>query len=213
MRALLASLLLLLVLPGLTRADRKEDNLSEEESEKIREAQDPSERIGVYLGFAQTRLERIEDYRNRPPDPTVDVAAYLEQQFDQYIRITDELKNWIQVQYDRHGDMRAGLKKFIEIGPKQAEQLRHIQQSSDPYVDAYRKNLGDAIDDFDDALDGATKALTDQVKLFGEIKREEKADAHAVQEREKDEKKRAKEEKKLRKKEHQKGVPADADEN
>lgn len=213
MRALLASLLLLMVVPGVTRGERKGDYLSEEETDKIREAQDPSERIGVYVECAQTRLERIDDYRQRPADPMLDTASYLDQQFDQYIRITDELKNWIQVQYDRHADMRAGLKKFIEIGPKQVEQLRHIQQSPDPYVDAYRKNLGDAIDDFDDALDGASKAFSDQVKMFGELKREEKADARTAQEREKEEKKRAKEEKKLRKKEHQQGVPADADEN
>ena len=213
MRALLASLLVFVVVPGLARGERKGDYLSDEEADKIRDAQDPSERIGVYLDLAQTRLVRIEDYRNRPVDPTVDVEGYLDQQFDQYIRITDELKNWIQTQYDRHADMRAGLKKFIEVGPKQAEQLRHIQQSPDPYVAAYRKNLSDAIDDFDDALDGATKALSDQVKMFGELKREEKADARTVQEREKEEKKRAKEEKKLRKKEHEKGVPADKDED
>jgi len=45
-------------------------------------------------------------------------------------------------------------------------------------------------------------------KVFGELKREEKADAQAAKEREKEEKKRAKDEKKLRKKEHEKGIRA-----
>ena len=91
--------------------------------------------------------------------------------------------------------------------------MRHIEQSSDPYAAGYRKSLGDAIDDCTDALDGATKALSEQSKLFGELKREEKADPQTIQNREKEEKKRTKEEGKLRKKEHEKGPPTDKDED
>jgi len=189
----------------------KDDFLTEDEADQIREAQDPSQRIGLYLSFAQVRLDRIDEYRQKPPDPEVDVAGYLAKEFDQYIRITDELKNWIEDQYERRNDMRSGLKKALEVGPHQLEQLRHMESTPDPYTAGYRKNLNDAIDDFSDAVDGATKALSDQSKQFGELKREEKADAQTAKEREKEEKKRAKEEKKLRKKENQKGVPTDQD--
>jgi hypothetical protein len=208
-----ASMLLLMVALGVTPGAQKGDYLSDEEADKLREAQDPSQRIEVYLSLGQVRLDRIENFRNKPPDPDYDIAGYLDKQFDQYIRITDELKNWMQDQYDRRGDMRSGLKKFLELGPKQLEQLRRIQQTPDPYTADYRKSLSDAVDDFNDALDGATKALSGQSKLFGELKREEKADALAAKDREKEEKKRAKEEKKLRKKEHRKGVPGAQDED
>jgi len=208
-----ASVPLLMVGLGAALGAQKGDYLSEEETDQLRETQDPSQRIEIYLSLAQVRLDRAESFRNKPPDPEYDIAGYLDQQFDQYIRITDELKNWIQDQYDQHNDMRRGLKKFLEIGPKQLEQLRHIQQTPDPYTADYRKSLGDAVDDFNDALDGATKAISGQSKVFGELKREEKADALAAKEREKEEKKRAKEEEKLRKKEHKKGVPADHDED
>ena len=141
------------------------------------------------------------------------MPGYLETQLDQYIRITDALKDWIEEHFDRHDDMRAGLKKIMEMGPHQLEQLRRIEESSDPYTAGYHKSLGDAIDDFSDALDGATKALSEQSKLFGELKREEKADAQTIKDREKEEKKRTKEEGKLRKKEHEKGPPTDKDED
>jgi hypothetical protein len=101
----------------------------------------------------------------------------------------------------------------MELGPHQLDQLRHIEQSSDPYAAGYRKSLGDAIDDFSDALDGASKALSEQAKLFGQLKREEKADAQTVKDREKQEKKRTGQEEKLRKKEHEKGPPTDKDED
>ena len=49
--------------------------------------------------------------------------------------------------------------------------------------------------------------------MFGELKREEKADAQTIKDREKEEKKSAKDEGKLRKKEHEKGPPTDPDED
>lgn len=189
-----------------------QDILSDEEDEKVREAQDPSDRIQAYIEFTQTRLERVDEWRQKPADPQLDVSAYLVKMMDQYISLTDEMKNWIDYQFDRQADMRRGLRKFLEAGPHQLQELHRIQESPGPYAADYRKSLGDAIDDLSDALDGATKALQMQVKKFGESKQEEKADAQAEKVREKDEKKRAKEEKKLRKREEKKHhVPSDED--
>jgi Sec-independent protein translocase protein TatA len=213
MRTLMTSALLLPVFLAVGAGAEKPDYLSDDEVDQLREAQAPSERIEKYLSFAQDRLTRFDDYRNRPPNPDYDIPGYLDTQLDQYIRITDALKDWIEDHFDRHDDMRAGLKKILEMGRRQLEQLRHIEQSSDPYAPGYRKTLGDAIDDFTDALDGATKALSEQSKLFGELKREEKADAQTVKDRAKEEKKRTKDEEKLRKKEHEKGPPTDKDED
>ena len=213
MRTLLTSALLLVVSLGVARGAEKGDYLTDDEVDQLREAQEPSQRIETYLAFAQVRLERFDDYRNRPPNPDYDIPGYLDTQLDQYIRITDALKDWIEDHFDRHDDMRAGLKKVLEMGQHQLEQLRHAEDSSDPYAAGYRKTLSDAIDDFTDALDGATKALSEQTKVFGELKREEKADAQTVKDREKEEKKSAKDEGKLRKKEHEKGPPTDPDED
>jgi hypothetical protein len=213
MRTLMTSALLLAVSLGVAAGAEKADYLSDDEVDQLREAQEPSERIEKYLSFAQIRLARFDDYRNRPPNADYDIPGYLDTQLDQYIHITDALKDWIEDHFDRRDDMRAGLKKFLEMGPHQLDQLRHIEQSSDPYAAAYRKSLGDAIDDFTDALDGATKALSEQSKLFGELKREEKADAQTVKDREKQERKRTGQEEKLRKKEHEKGPPTDKDED
>ncbi len=207
------SALLLAVSLGVARGEEKGDYLSEEEADQLRDAQDPSERIEKYLSFAEVRLERFDDIRNRPPNPDYDIPAYLDTQLGQYIRITDALKDWIEDHYDRHDDMRAGLKQILEMGPHQLEQLRRIEQSSDPYAAGYRRSLSDAIEDFTDAVDGATKALSEQSKLFGELKREEKADAQTVKDRQREEQKRSKGEEKLRKKEHEKGPPTDKDED
>lgn len=213
MRTFMTSALLLAVCIGVAAGQEKGDYLSDDEVDQLREAQGASERIEKYLSFAQDRLTRFDDYRSRPPNPDYDTPGYLETQLDQYIRITDALKDWIEDHFDRRDDMRAGLKKVLEVGPHQLDQLQHAEQSPDPYTAGYRKSLNDAIDDFTDALDGATKALSEQVKLFGELKRQEVADAQTVKERAKEEKKQTKEEEKLRKKEHEKGPPTDKDED
>lgn len=186
---------------------QKPDYVSDEEEEKLRDAQAPSDRIVVYLELAQSRLDRIAQFRSQPMDPAYDNGAYIDKLLDQYISLTDDLKNWIQDQYDRKADMRKGLRKALEVGPKQLEDLRRIQASPDAYVADYAKSLHDARDDFTDALDGATKALGDQIKALGELKDEEKADAKSEKERAKGEKKRSKEEEKLRKKESKQNPP------
>jgi hypothetical protein len=145
-------------------------------------------------------------------DPQYDNGAYIDHLLDEYISLTDDLKNWIQDRYDRRGDMRKGLRQVLEMGPKQLNDLRRIQASPDAYAADYVKSLGDAKDDLTDALDGAAKALGDQVKIFGELK-SEKADAQSEKERLKEEKKRTKDEEKLRKKERKQAPPADSDED
>ena len=198
--------------PATTALAQKPDYLSDEEEEKLRDAQDPSERIEVYLVLTQSRLDRIASFRSKPMDPQYDNGAYVDHLLDEYISLTDDLKNWIQDQYDRKGDMRKGLRKALEAGPKQLEDLRRIQDAPEVYAADYAKSLRDARENFTDTLDGATKALGDQIKSFGEIRENEKADAKAEKERTKEEKKRSKEEERLRKKQ-QKQNPPDEDDN
>jgi hypothetical protein len=201
-----------LAAPAMTALAQKPDYVSDEEEDKIRDAQEPSERIEVYLTLAQSRLDRIEGFRSKPMDPQYDNGAYIDHLLDEYISLTDDLKNWIQDQYDRRGDMRKGLRKVLEMGPKQLHDLGRIQESPDAYAADYAKSLRDAKDDLTDALDGATKALADQVKRFGELK-SEKVEAQSEKERLKEEKKRTREEEKLRKKERKQAQPPDRDED
>jgi hypothetical protein len=205
---LVLALLMPLAAPAMTALAQKPDYISDEEEDKIREAQEPSERIEVYLALAQSRLDRIEGFRSKPMDPQYDNGAYIDHLLDEYISLTDDLKSWIQDRYDRRLDMRKGLRKVLEMGPKQLHDLGRIQESPDAYTADYVKSLRDAKDDLTDTMDGATKALAEQVKMLGELK-DEKVEAQSDKDRLKEEKKRNKEEEKLRKKERKQNPPAD----
>ena len=202
----------LLAIASASVGAQKEVSLTVEEEDKIREAHDPAQRIEVYLALAQARLDRFDGFRNKTADPKYDNGTYLDQLLGQYIMLNDELKNWIDDQYRRNGDMRRGLRALLERGPQQLEQLRRIQQSPDTFAKDYGDSLRAAIDQLTDTLDGATRALADQEKKFAALKREEKAAARLSKERAKEEQKRTKEEKKLRKRQHRTGVPAEPDE-
>ncbi len=199
---------------GAALPQTRKDVLTDDEEDKLREEQDPAKRIELFLAFAQDRLNRFIDFRSRPADPKYDTGEYLDRLLGEYIAVDDELKDWIEFQYGRSGDMRKGLHELLERGPQQLEQLRQIQQRPDAFASDYKSSLREAIDDLTDTLDGATKALADQEKKFGELKKEEKTQVQASKERQKDEKKRTREEKKLQKKERkQHKVPEDADED
>jgi hypothetical protein len=217
MRCTFKGTFLMLVLVGLPLASipaQKEAALSEEEEDRLREEQDPGKRIELYIDFAQDRLGQFDQFRQKPADPKYDTGGYLDKLLGEYIALQDELKNWIQYQYDRQGDMRKGLRALLDRGPQQLDELRHIQQEPDHFVSDYRDSLRDAIDNLTDMLDGATTALSSQEKKFGELKRQEKVDEQQAKQAAKDEKKRIKEEEKLRKKERKQGqVPEDADQN
>jgi hypothetical protein len=146
-------------------------------------------------------------------DPKYDNAGYLDDLLSEYIALNEELKNWIEYQYQQQGDMRRGLQKLLERGPQQLVALRGVKEAPDNYSLHYADSLRDAIDQLSDTLDGATQALANQQKKFGEMKQEEKATVQAAKERAKEEKKRSKEEKKLRKRQGKSRVPGESNED
>lgn len=188
-------------------------SLSPAEVDKLRDTQDPSLRIKLYLDLMQTRLQTFDEYRNRPVNPQYKTGKFLGEVLGQYVKLDDELKDWIQFQYNRDGDMRKGLRALLDEAPKQLAELHHFQQTPDPYTAHYTDALGDAIADLEDTLDGATKAMSGQEKKLGELKAKEKEAGKTSNSAIKEEKKRIKEEEKLRKKERKQEQRSSSDEN
>lgn len=188
-------------------------SMTQEEEDRVRDAQDPSERIGVYMELAGLRLERFNAMRATPPDPSDPTyrAETLSRLISQYVALDDELKNWIEDQYDTDHDMRKGLRALINQAPQQLAQLTQDSQTPDRFGADYRQDLADAITDMNDTLNGATRALADQEKKYGALKREEQQDARSAKAAAQEEKKQDKAERKLRKKQKQQAVPEDED--
>ncbi|HEX5481437.1 MAG TPA: hypothetical protein VFZ08_02270 [Terriglobia bacterium] len=187
--------------------------LSQAETDKLRDTQDPGGRIKLYLDLMQVRLQTFDEYRNRPVNPEYKTGKFLAEVMGQYVKLDDELKDWIQFQYNRDGDMRKGLRALLDDGPKQLSELQHFQQTPDPYTARYKDQLGNALADLADTLDGATQAMSGQEKKLGQLKAREKQAGKTSNTAIKEEKKRIKEEEKLRKKERKQRQESGSDEN
>lgn len=196
------AIILLCSFPAVLRAQQRAA-LSAAEVEKLRDTQDPSERIKLYIALMQSRLTTFEINRSRPVDPQVLMGKYLSEVVRQYVDLDDELKDWIQFQYSRDADMRGGLHALLDQAPHQLEELKHAQQNPDPYTAKYRDELADALADLEDTLNGASTALSGQEKKFGELKQQEKLAKKASKVEVKAEKKQIKKEEKLRKREEE----------
>ncbi|MCL5005110.1 MAG: DUF1682 domain-containing protein [Acidobacteria bacterium] len=200
-RAVQSSLIVYLLLAPPWAHARQRADLNSEEVGELRNAQDPSKRISVYLSIAQTRLYRVEGLRNTSPEAQANIGWQVNELLGQYISIDSELKGWIQDQYDHKRDMRSGLRHLLKVAPGQLQFLEHIRSSPGPGASAYSESLRDAIANMNDTINGATEALAAQEKMFPEMKRESKAEARALKKERKEEAKRNKEEEKLNKKE------------
>jgi hypothetical protein len=202
-------LVALVALAPLCAFSQDHGYLTSPEVDKLRDAQDPSGRIKVYLSFEQDRLSRMEAAQ----ESNGDVQVGLDELLSQYISIDNELKDWIQYQYDHDGDMRKGLRILLSDGSKQLEILRHIQSSPRPDAKDDASSLQDAIADMNDTLDGATQALAGQEKKFPEMKEAAKAEARDLKKEQKEQEKLNKKERKMRNEHRKNENPNDAGEN
>jgi hypothetical protein len=191
---LLFALAMLLALVPLRVLAQDHDSLTAVEADKLRDAQDPSERITVYVSFQQDRLGLMA----AASDSNGDNKDSVDDLLNQYISIDNELKDWIQYQFDHEGDMRKGLRVLLDEGSKQLEMLRHIEGSPNPGAKDYADSLREAISDMTDTLDGATQALAAQQKKFPEMAESAKAGAHELQKQRKEQKKLNKKEREMR---------------
>lgn len=204
-----AGLAVLIVLAPVCAHAKDKHYLTSAEVKKLRNAQDPSERIKVYLSFERDRLGQMEVAGQSNGDVRVGFNELL----NQYISIDNEMKDWIQYQYDHDGDMRKGLRSLLSQGPKQLEALRHFQREGGPEAKKNARILKDAIADMNDTLNGATEALAAQEKKFPAMKENAKVEAHALKKEQKEQKKLNKKERKLRNKHRKKENSDDSGEN
>jgi hypothetical protein len=141
---------------------KREDFLTDHEVDVIREAQDPNDRIEVYLHFAHLRLELVrqalETYKpGRSP--------LIHRNLDEYGRIIETIDLVVDDALARDVDVKTGLAK---AAAREAEFLTALEKIlADPQQDSerYQFVLENAVEITQDSMDLAQEDL-------GERKRE-----------------------------------------
>ena len=153
-----------LFVPHIAHAQRSKDPLTPAQEEQVRNVADqPDERIKLYIKFIEERTESIHRTVQRPrtQHPGIDIHNYLEE----FTRLVDELQDNLDAYDDSHIDIRKSLKVVLDHAAKWPAILREPHGSPD--YDFARKTALDAVDSTTQA---ATALLKSQEEYFGKNK-------------------------------------------
>jgi septal ring factor EnvC (AmiA/AmiB activator) len=147
----LARLALAMLLLSTAWAQRRRDPLNPLEEDQLRDAaQDPAERLKLYIVFARTRLTSLEQMR---ADPKVtDRAQQTRDRLQNFLDVYDELNDNLDTFVERKADIRKPLKAVIEADTEFQAKLRALKSSVDASKDESKQydllltNVLDAVD-------------------------------------------------------------------
>src|ERR1700685_445033 len=108
--------------------------LNPEEQDQLRDAaQEPGERLKLYILFARARLTALEQVRADPK--ATDRAQQTRDRLQDFLDVYDELNDNIDIFVERKADLRKPLKAIIEADTEFQAKLRALKSSADASKD------------------------------------------------------------------------------
>lgn len=144
----------LLAAPG---ARAQKDYLTDAEADKIRDAEMPSQRIKLFVGFADDRLKKFKYELERPVQDRRKNERMIDL-MNAYASLMDDAAELVDLGLEKSQDIRAGVK---ELQAKGKECLAYLEKLAEASTETtfYKDSLDDAIVATKDALADAEKAL------------------------------------------------------
>src|SRR5664279_110053 len=191
MRALLALLLLAAPLAA------QRDFLTNDEIEKIREAQEPNLRLKLYADFARERVDLAKSLLNKEKAGR---SVLIHDTLDEYCKILDAIDTVADDALSRKVDVKLGLDAVAAVEKQMLPVLQKVQESHPKDLERYDFVLKQAIETTSDSLDAAQEDLgkrTSEVEARDQKEKQERLDSMSPVEREgkKAEEKKAEEKK------------------
>ena len=160
----LASFLLPLLLLSMAPAQNRRDPLNSREIDQLRDAaQDPDQRLKLFIEFARARLAAIEQMR---ADPKVtDRAQQTHDRLQDFLDVYDELNDNVDAFVDLKADLRKALKGVIEADTEFQAKLRALKasvESSKEETKQYDFLLSNALDAVDSGVQDHRQLLSEQ---------------------------------------------------
>ncbi|MCS7316103.1 MAG: hypothetical protein RMI94_14000 [Bryobacterales bacterium] len=143
----------LLVLPG---EQVRRDFLTADEADQIRLAQEPNERIQLYLRFARQRLELV---RQALEQPKAGRAALIHDTLEDYERIIDAIDTVIDDALRRKLPVEEGIRAVASAEKEFLVLLEKLQAVDAPDRDRYEFVLAQALETTRDSLELAQEDI------------------------------------------------------
>jgi gas vesicle protein len=162
--AILCAAVCLFVAPS--HGQRSRDPLTPNQEEQVRAVADqPNERVKLYIKFIEDRTEAIHHAVVRPA--MQHPGAAIHDNIEDFTRLVDELQDNLDAYDESHSDVRKGLKYLLEHLSKWPAALDEPPGSPD--YDFVRKSAQDAVGNMKQS---ATELLKSQEEYFGKHKAE-----------------------------------------
>ena len=144
------TLLVCALLAAPLAAQQQRDFLTVDEGDQIREAQDPNERLTLYIHFAQQRLSQVDHWlAKEKPGRSILIHDAL----DDYSNIIDAIDTVADDALQRHVDIKLGLTAVATAESEMLLGLQKIQDSQPKDMSRYDFVLRQSIDGTSDSLD------------------------------------------------------------
>ena len=170
-RALVAIAVLLFVITAT--AQKHPDPLNQLEIDKLRDtAQDPLERLKLYVEFARARLQALDQARSNPK--ATDRGVETHDRLQDFLDIFDELNDNVDTFADRKEDLRKALKIVIEGDSEFQSKLRALKDAagvSPAELKSYGFLLTNAIETVDSSIEDHRQLLDAQIEAAKQKKK------------------------------------------
>lgn len=158
------SLWMFWLLSCLAAAQFRREPLNPVEIDQLRDAaQEPEPRIKLYIQFARTRLQALEQLR---ADPKVsDRAQQTHDKLQNFLDVYDELNDNLDTFVERRADLRKPLKAVVEADTEFQAKLRALKTSSGATpaeTQKYQFLLDSVIDTVDSSVQDHRQLLSEQ---------------------------------------------------
>jgi uncharacterized protein (TIGR03382 family) len=163
-----AGLALAMLLLSTLWAQRRRDPLNPLEQDQLRDAaQEPSERLKLYIQFSRTRLTSLEQVRSDPK--VTDRAEQTRDRLQDFLDVYHEMNDNIDTFVERKADLRKPLKAVIEADTEFQAKLRALKSSADANKDEVQKYdflLTSVLDTVDGSVKDHRQLLSEQEEAF-----------------------------------------------